>query len=223
MKLLYTRYGVELELMENQMQTLVLENPLIFSSFLQNLMGQVDGKEGELILSEGDKIYPLAKTVVFLPNPLMVDCNEKKIITKLYKELADHVKSEMCERYSEIHSKVLNFLEEIINTVPYHLEMNIDPDVTALLKTYEVRVATEDTAPLERLIDYLRAVSSICGIRIFILLNLKQFYSTDQLRQLYEFCFYEKIHLINLEGQKNYVMEGERYVIIDKDMCLIES
>ena len=81
MKLLYTRYGVELELMENQMQTLVLENPLIFSSFLQNLMGQVDGKEGELILSEGDKIYPLAKTVVFLPNPLMVDCNEKKIIT----------------------------------------------------------------------------------------------------------------------------------------------
>lgn len=61
MKLLYTRYGVELELMENQMQTLVLENPLIFSSFLQNLMGQVDGKEGELILSEGGKIYPVGK------------------------------------------------------------------------------------------------------------------------------------------------------------------
>ena len=89
MKLICAKQGIELRLDENQVNTLVLENPAIFSEFLQNLISQLEGNEGELILSEGDKIYPISKTVAFLANPLSVDCNEKKIITKLYKELED--------------------------------------------------------------------------------------------------------------------------------------
>ena len=55
MKLICAKQGIELRLDENQVNTLVLENPAIFSEFLQNLISQLEGNEGELILSEGDK------------------------------------------------------------------------------------------------------------------------------------------------------------------------
>lgn len=223
MKLIYAKQGIELRLDENQVNTLVLENPAIFSEFLRNLISQLEGNEGELILSEGDKIYPISKTVAFLANPLSVDCNEKKIITKLYKELEDNVKNDMYEKYSIFHSEVLNFLERIVNTVPYHLQMDIDINIAALLKAYNVKVAEEDVEPLERLIDYLRALHSICGIQVIIILNLKQFFTKSQLEQLYEFCHYQKIHLIQLEGRKTYTIEDEKYVIIDEDLCMIET
>ena len=223
MKLICAKQGIELRLDENQVNTLVLENPAIFSEFLQNLISQLEGNEGELILSEGDKIYPISKTVAFLANPLSVDCNEKKIITKLYKELEDNVKNDMYEKYSIFHSEVLNFLERIVNTVPYHLQMDIDINIAALLKAYNVKVAETDVEPLERLIDYLRALRSICGIQVMIILNLKQFFTKSQLQQLYEFCYYQKIYLIQLEGRKTYTIEGEKYVIIDEDMCMIEA
>ena len=103
------------------------------------------------------------------------------------------------------------------------MDIDVGLDVTALLKAYDVKMLTEDVDPLEILIDYLRAYSSVCGIRIFVTLNLKYFFTQEQIQQLYEFCFYEKIFLIDLEGQKKYIIETEKYVIIDQDLCLIQS
>ena len=122
-----------------------------------------------------------------------------------------------------INSELLQFMENVTATVPYQLSTETDLDIMALLKAYDVKIAVEGDDPLERLIDYLRALSSICGIRIFVILNLKHFLTADQVAQLYEICFYSKIFLINLEGQKNYILPEEKCVIIDKDLCFITS
>lgn len=164
----------------------------------------------------------MAKNSVFIDNPLMVDCNEKRIIAKLYKELADYAKSTMYEQTCRLNSDIVRFVEKLMGSVPYHLEMNLEVDVAAALKAYDVRVATDGAEPLEVLIDYLRAISAICDIRVVWVLNLKQFFSKEQIHQLYEFCFYEKIYLINIEGIKSYFLDTEKCVIIDKDLCLIK-
>ena len=146
MKLIYAKQGIELRLDENQVNTLVLENPAIFSEFLQNLISQLEGNEGELFLSEGDKIYPISKTVAFLANPLSVDCNEKKIITKLYKELEDNVKAHLLQpdgSYEKVdkRGKVLvnsqdQFCEEAIEMAKACQESK-DPAVTRIFQPIE--------------------------------------------------------------------------------------
>lgn len=93
MRLIYARQGVEIALEENRVSTLLIENPVSLCEMLQSLLRQMEGDEGEWILSDSDIVLPLAKSCVFIDNPLMVDCNEKRIITKLYKELVDHAKS----------------------------------------------------------------------------------------------------------------------------------
>ena len=222
MKLIYAKYGMELILEETRISTLVIENPVVLCDMLQDLANQINGNEGEWILSEADKVFSLAKSSMFVSNPLGVDCNEKRIITKLYKELDENVKSIMHEQYCELNSNIVRFMEQLLNTVPYHLDMELIMDAVAVLKAYDVRIMTDSREPLEKLVDYLRAISSICGIRVVCVLNLKQFFSREQVSQLYEFCFYEKIYLINIEGIKNYILKEEKYVIIDKDLCLIE-
>ena len=87
MRLVYAKYEIEIQLRENEVYTLVLEQPALFTDFLRNLMAQIDGMEGELILSEGDQQLSVAKNVVLISNPLMVDSNERRVLTKLYKEL----------------------------------------------------------------------------------------------------------------------------------------
>ena len=129
----------------------------------------------------------------------------------------------MYEEYTQLNSHMISFLEELFYKVPYHLEMELDVDVRLLLKVYGVKIETDGEGALETLMDYLRAIRSICGIKVVWMLNLKQFLMEEQVRQLYEFCFYEKIHLIHLEGQKNYSLEQEKCVIIDKDLCVIDT
>lgn len=200
MKMVWSRYGLELQLCENQISTIVMETPLVFTQFLQTIIRQIEGEEGDLLLSEGDKIFTFSKNVVLIDNPLMINCNEKRIISKIHKELGNIVNTEMYEKYSMLNTEIVKFVEIAMDTVPYHLEMDYQVDVTELLKTYNVKIATEETDPLEKLIDYLRALHAICNIKIVIVLNLKQFFTEEQVKQVYEFCFYEKIFLINMEG-----------------------
>ena len=222
MRMIHSKYGIEFALEENQISTLVVENPAVMCELFGDLLRQMEGEDGGWILSEADTVFPFVKKCVVIDNPLAVDCNEKRIITKLYKELSDHTKNMMYEEYSQLNSVMISFLEQLLDTVPYHLEMELGADIAAILKTYDVRMIADGVEPLEILIDYLRAISSICGIRVVWMLNLKQFFTREEVQQLYEFCFYEKIFLINIEGQKNYSLEQEKYVIIDKDLCLIE-
>lgn len=223
MKIVWSRYGLEVTMRENQINTIVLEDPSAFLQFMQTVLQQLEGEEGDLILAEGDKILPFSKNIIMIDNPLTINCNEKKILTKLYKELENIVNMELCEKYSTVNTDVVQFMESVMNAVPYHLEMDYQIGVGDLLKVYNVKIATEELDPVERLIDYLRAIHTICNINIVLVLNLKQFYTLEQVQQIYEFCFYEKIFLINVEGIKSYLTKEEKCAIIDKDLCLIYS
>lgn len=223
MRIVWNRYGMELQLSENQVNTVILEHPTVLTQFLQTLLQQMEGEEGDLLLSEGDKILSFSKNAIFIENPLAFNCNEKRIVTKLHKELGNIVNTEMYERYSAVNTEIVQFLEMVIETVPYHLEMDYQVEIGELLKTYDVKIAVDETDPLERMIDYLRAIHTICNIRIVIVLNIKQFFTEEQIKQIYEFCFYEKIYLISVEGIKSYLTQEEKYVIIDRDLCLIQS
>ena len=223
MRIIYSKYGIDLCLEENKITTIVIENPLVMSEVIRNISRQVNGEDGEWILSEQDKIFSIEKSSMFLDNPLMVNCNEKRILTRLYKELSEQANTLMYEEYTQINSYIVSFLERLLDTVPYHLDMEVDMDLTGILKLYGVKIESDGVSVLEVLIDYLRALSSICNIHVIWILNVKQFLTVGEVQQLYEFCFYEKIYLINLEGQKNYNLEQEKCVIIDKDLCIIDT
>ena len=174
-------------------------------------------------MSEQDKIFPLDKISLLVDNPLTVDCNEKKILTKLYKELSEQTKTISYEDYTQLNADIVSFLDRLLDTVPYHMEFEMNPDVSTLLKAYSVKIQFEGVETAETLIDYLRVLSTVCSIHIVWILNLKQYLTKEQVLQLYEFCFYEKIYLINLEGYTKYTLEQEKSVIIDEDLCVIYS
>lgn len=222
MRIIYSKYGMDLCLEENKVTTIVIENPSVMSEVIRDISRQVNGEDGEWVLSEQDKIFSVEKSSMFLDNLIMVNSNEKRILTRLYKELSEQANTLMYEEYTQINSYIVSFLEKLLDTVPYHLDMEVDMNLTGMLKLYGVKMESDGVSVLEVLIDYLRALSSICNIHVVFILNIKQFLTIEEVQQLYEFCFYEKMYLINLEGQKNYNLEQEKCVIIDKDLCIID-
>ena len=74
----------------------------------------------------------------------------------------------------------------------------------------------------EKFIDYLRAMKTICNTDIVFVLNLKQYFGIEDLREIYKHCFYTKTCLVNLEGIKTNPIEGDRYIIVNKDLCVLD-
>ena len=85
----------------------IVESPESFSGYVLELSTQIDGNEGQFVLSEKNKELDLAKKAELIFDPLTVDINERKILNKLYMELSDLSKRE------EMYIKTVELLRSL--------------------------------------------------------------------------------------------------------------
>ena len=87
MKLVNTYYNLEMDIVENQVIVLSVENPIAYAKLVGDLWKQVNGEDGSYILSDCEKVKNISKEIECILNPFALDCNSKKIISRLYQEL----------------------------------------------------------------------------------------------------------------------------------------
>lgn len=222
MRLVHTNYALELDLQENQITVLSIEHPKAYTDMLRDIWNQTQGGEGAFILSEQEKIKNISKEAECIFNPFSLDCNNRKVIGKLYQELREQADSVLIEKSAALNSSIVDYIDALLLQVPYALEYKADLDITGLLRLYDVKVGSSGESLLDSIVDYLRIMKQVCGIVVYVFVGLKQYLAEDELRKLYEFAFYEKIQLIIMESSHSRYIDGEKCWIFDKDMCIIE-
>ena len=191
MKFIYGERELTLEFRENEVQVITIENREYFSAFLQNLYNQSQGSEGDIILSEGEKILSLNKVAEIVWNPFSVDINNKKILGKLFQKLKTVSMEEQYAEICELNAKVVHYLD------------------------------TEEIDMFERLLEYVKVLKSLCGVRLLVFINVKNYLSEMQIKELYKATFYYKINLLLVEAHQGKNLECEKNQLIDEDMCFI--
>ena len=222
MKMVHTGYDLTMEMNENQIIVLSIENRKAYSEILQDMWNQIQGGEGHFILSDKEKQLKISKEVECIFNPFSLDCNDRKILNKLYQELKEQSDSFQLEKAMVLNTSINRFLDGLLMQMPYALKYNPDFDLSGLLKLYDLEVESSGETVLERIVEYLRVMTNICGIVNYVFVGLKQYLSEPELEKLYEFVFYEKINLIIIEAIQTPLLSGEKGWIIDKDLCIIE-
>ena len=139
MKLVNSKYNLDIEFEENISNTLVLENKQHMIDVIQNLILQLKGDEGDFVLS-AEKNVKFDKVVEFIANPFEIDFNNKKIVTKLFEQLIA-VASECVEEYNFINGKIVGALDDICSKIEYsNVEYNLEYEWKSIFKLYNVRI-----------------------------------------------------------------------------------
>ena len=63
--------------------SIVIENQKLFYSVIRDIFNQVQGEEGISVLSEDNKVLPMAKHIELLTRFVPFDMNQKSLITKM--------------------------------------------------------------------------------------------------------------------------------------------
>lgn len=220
-RLTHGEYGFVLELGENVVYEIVAENPVIFAAMVRELSEQMEGKNGEFRLSQGEKSLSLEKKVAFVRDVFAIDINQRNILSKLYAELGADSCSICLQERSEFIESYIKYLDSICNNSDLFVTYEEEPDVLEILKLAKLRIDSEAVTTLESIIEYISVVSRLLRIDIIVFLNLKLFLSKEELLKLYEECFHKKVCLILLEASFSERMLCEKGCIIDKDRCII--
>lgn len=222
MKIVYQKLGLELELNENQVQLLIIENEKIFAEIIEQFLKFEENEETELIISEKDKVLQFHKIGQVVVNPFGLSVNERKIIQKLYSEMERYVQEDWVVETAELHGQIVNYIETIIQKIPYNITFDLEENFQGLMKNYGIRLEEDAETLLEKLINYVKVIHSLVGIRIIVFIGLQLYLSKEELILFYEFCAYEKVLLVMIENVLKNRINSEKVCIIDRDCCIIE-
>ncbi|MBU5480286.1 type II-A CRISPR-associated protein Csn2 [Blautia sp. MSJ-19] len=200
----------------------IIEMPEAFSEYVMELSAQIDGGEGRFVLSEKNKELDLAKKMDIIFNPFAVDINSRKILSKLYLELSALSKGEqMYVKTTELLRYLQEYMLDLEQCTEYILEFDEEADVTALLKAVNVHYETSDMDFLERLVQYIKILAAMTGIKLFVFVNLRSYLADYQIQELIKEMKYQDTRGLFIESQQKGCMEGVKQYIIDVDRCEI--
>lgn len=219
MRLLAEKYNLNIALSENRVTLLTLENPRVFSGLISDIITGINDDGENVILSDNDKELNLSKSIDFIANPLTVDCNNRRVLGKLYQEIVGNVYP---EEISGLNGHIVSFLDSALLRIPYQLDFSLELDLEGLLKLYSVSVLHDGSSYVDNFVSYLKVTSSVLRTKVYVVLNLKQYYTDEELHNIYKEAIYQKINLIVIEGVQSSHLEEEKHYIIDKDTCVIE-
>lgn len=221
MKLVHNQLGPQFEFKENLINELVVENPKILSELIQEMREQCAGEEGNWILSELDVPLAIKKYVTLILEPFSVDCNNKRILAKVYQNLEKEECRKQNELRAEFNKSLMGYLDSICMQSDIPLTYHDEIDFQDILKLAKVQIELQTESLLEKIVEQIRLESQLFGTKLFVFINLKAFLSEEDIQMLYKECFYRKIHLLLIESNYNQKNDNESVCIIDKDACLI--
>lgn len=201
----------------------IMESPEYFSRYVQELFNQMNGGEGNFVLSSDEKELDISKTMEIIVNPLSVNINDRKIINKLYSELSQTAyDSENYLATQGILADIQKYFLNLEQAGNYMLEMDSEIDITALFKALNIKLEIFADDFFEMLNQYIKIAAELMKKKIVVFVNLGSYLSKEQLEELLKNAAYNEIILLLIENQqKDYFLEDTKCIIIDKDGCEI--
>lgn len=147
---------------ENMVTEWIVESPNLFSQYVQELLQQCEGGDGQFVLSHNNKIIEISKYMEIIFNPFSVEINSKKILTKLYSDLDKLAQSEeMYLQTRQLIQVLTEYLLELEQKSEHILTFEQEIDLTLLFKATGIRHEIIGENYFEKLIRYIRIVSSV--------------------------------------------------------------
>ncbi|MDY3828405.1 MAG: type II-A CRISPR-associated protein Csn2 [Clostridium sp.] len=222
MRLVERELGIEIELKENIVSVIVVEEVNLRLSMIDELYSQIMGKDGNWLLTENEKDYELGKKVEIILEPFSLELNNRKVKTKLYQDIKNIAQDYSFSQGLELHSHICNYLESLLERIPYPVKYEEEWNILELLKAYGVEIDEECDSICDKIFNYIKLINHVCGISIFITVNIKQYLTEEQILELYKIAIYNKIQLVLIEfNMINRKLDCEEIYILDKDRCII--
>ncbi|MDD3420630.1 MAG: type II-A CRISPR-associated protein Csn2 [Candidatus Gastranaerophilales bacterium] len=223
MKLAHTIFESPIEIKENSAAVVVFENQKQFYEAIEDLYKQIQGSEGEWVLSEKDKTLDIEKHIHMITEPLSIDFNTRKIQNKLYALLKEQSFSETNYRLtSEICGQISTYATKIAENIDFPVVCADIEDPVGIFRLVDAKLEIEYKNLTEKILDYISIMQDFFNISVFAFINLKCYMTGAELETLYKACFYKKINLILFENTlRDGKSEHETEKIIDFDLCEI--
>lgn len=206
---------------ENEAVVLVIENRPALRAAVESLRRQLEGENGDFVLSEKYELLEFSRAAFFLSDPFSPELDTKRLATKIGQAAAEA---------AENYAAELRELAAQVNELAFRISSELDFDASfteldqgfELLKLMSFRVDQEELCFADRLLTMMKLNRNFFGKRLFIFYNLRQCLTEEELLSFYQAVFYEKYSVLLIESVQGMPrLSCEKQIILDEDLCIL--
>lgn len=200
----------------------IIESPALFQKYVQLFNLQLEGREGEFVLSEGDVILDISKCAEIIMNPFALDFEDRRIQKKLYTELQKKAyEEEMFLSTQKMSAELQRYIFELESVCGYDIEAGETIEIQTIFKALSVKMEGGNYSFSEKIIQYMKIMSELMGKKLLVFVNIRSYLEKDQIQELMKNAVYNEIALLFIENIQRDFSKYKKYYIIDKDGCEI--
>lgn len=222
MKLVHPELERQIEWLEHKECEWIIESPVLFATFLQELRGQAMGLEGQFVLSDENTVFDMSKDVEIIVDPLNLAINDKKILSKIYVELRKIAYGEdLYLKTQQLVNDIRHYFYELEYESPMMLDIDDEIDIQLIFKALGVKIEERECDFFENIIIYIKLLAEILKKKVVVLVNVRSYLTEKQIDELLECATYNEIRILLLESQQRTCNSRLKQYIIDSMSCEI--
>ncbi|MFQ9980806.1 MAG: type II-A CRISPR-associated protein Csn2 [Finegoldia magna] len=193
---------------------ITIENKLEYRKIIENIYNQE-----KIELYDDEKLITKYKVI---ENSAILDFADKKITTKIIKDLIGIISDEKhYEQKINLNSSIVNFINDITLDYPYMLEIGDEINFESLLKVVPIKPSIDYTDFLDKFVSYLDIYQNVLNIDVFYTINLLQYFTEEELKELSDYIKIKNICIINYDN----ILVDSKYIskklLFDNDLCRV--
>lgn len=202
-----------------QFHTLVIENQSLFSQLLQDIHQQMEGGDGQGVLSDADAPIAFSRYAdvidVFVPFSL----NRKPLLSKISAALE---REAVDEAHYEQSLQLLQAVETLLDDIAFRFPCDLvfpKLSIAGILKSAGIELKDDYKSIGERVIDYMELVTAFDRSKLFFTVNMRSFIADEEMALFVETALSHGFQLLSLESCDHPRLKNEARWTIDKDLC----
>lgn len=220
MRLVSDKFQSILEFRENQIQSLVIESPDVFRELITDFVSGLNGLESGLVFSENSVPIKMSSGIELVHSYIPFEVNTKKLISGLLTALENEAMDE--QHYMSTQQLLANiekYMDDLAFCLPGNLEYKIN--LTGLLKMASPKLSLDGVGGIEAIYEYMMFYREVVGERIFVFVNLREYYSQQDVENFAYTVLQHKFKVLLIDNKEYPILESENRLIIDIDHCEI--
>ena len=200
MKFVHPEINKVFDTEKEKVHCIVIENQSLFRRLLTDLHSQMDGMDGDGVVSVDNTPVAASKNIEILDMFVPFDLNRKPLLTKLTAALEKQASaSEHWERTGKIILELSDYLDEMAFDFPCNI---IFPKLSmaGVIKSAAPELRDDYSSVCEKVLDYMELVRTFDREKLFFTVNMRAFIDDDEIGLFMQTVLSHGYHVIMLEN-----------------------
>lgn len=222
MKLAHIALENQIDFKDDKIVFWDIEDTQIYYEFVRELKNQIDGEDGNFVLSNNLKSLKLDSSAEIIAGPFDMAFDSKKIANLIFKRIVKTaVEDEYFIKFQTIEKSIMEYLRNLI--IDADLPVEVGPiEIENLIKASSFKTS-ESNSFYDNLVNYVSLLLNLSKPKLLILVDIKRYIKPESFTQFLHFLQYEDINVLFIDCFLRKILNnGARTYFLDKDHCEFE-